>query len=253
MNEYLGGLILGLVQGLTEFLPVSSSGHLVLLETLGVGEPDLATNLLLHLATLAAIIVCYRDRLLYLIKHPLDGRVKFILMASVPTGIIAAAVRYFLPQTDEWLPVCFLATSIILLLPKITNPKQRPFEEKLVLKGIIVGISQGIACINGISRSGTTVTALKMCGCSDEDSAETSFLLAVPVILGSSIVEIATSQGENVKIGGGVLLGMTVAFFVGLAALKTFVGLIKKGKTAWFSVYTTVMGIASFFLIRCVR
>ncbi len=250
MNEYLSGLILGLVQGLTEFLPVSSSGHLVLLETLGVGEPDLTTNLLLHLATLAAITVCYRKRILYLIKHPTDDRVKLILIASVPTGLMAAAIRYLLPQNNEWLPVCFLTTSVILLLPKITNPKQRAFEEKIALKGVIVGVCQGIACINGISRSGTTVTALKMCGYNDEDSAEISFLLAIPVILASSAVETASAKGDGIKIGGGVIIGMIVAFFVGFAALKAFIGLMKKGKTAWFSVYTTLMAIASFFLIR---
>lgn len=250
MNEYLSGLILGLVQGLTEFLPVSSSGHLVLLEILGVGEPDLVTNLLLHLATLASIAVCYRKRLIYLIKHPLDDRVKFILTASVPTGVIAAVVRYFLPQNNDWLPVCFLFTSIILLLPKITNPKTRAFNEKIALKGLIVGACQGVACINGISRSGTTITALKMCGCDDETGAELSFLLAVPVILASSVVEIATAKGSGSEIGGGVLLGMAVAFFVGLAAIKGFVGLMKKGKTAWFSAYTAAMAIVSFFLIK---
>ena len=86
MNEYLSGFILGLVQGLTEFLPISSSGHLMLLESLGVGKPDLMTNLMLHLATLAAVIAVYRKRLLYLIRHPLDARVKMILIASIPTG-----------------------------------------------------------------------------------------------------------------------------------------------------------------------
>ena len=249
MNEYLSGFILGLVQGLTEFLPVSSSGHLMLLESLGVGKPDLMTNLMLHLATLVAVIAVYRKRLLYLIRHPLDARVKMILIASIPTGIIAALVRYFTDQTANALPFCFILTSVILILPKIIKPKESALDNKTGLKSTIVGLAQGIACINGISRSGTTVTALRLCGVNAEESAEMSFLLSIPVIIASSAVEIITNT-ERTAVNGGVFLGMAVAFCVGIAAIKTFVAVLKKDKAAWFSIYTAILGIAAFFLIK---
>lgn len=248
MNEYLSGFILGLVQGLTEFLPVSSSGHLLLLESLGVGKPDLATNLMLHLGTLAAVVAVYRKKILYLIKHPLDPKVKMILIASVPTGIIAAIVRYLLPQTANFLPLCFMVTSAILVLPKIIKPKETEITNKLLLKSLAVGLAQGAACINGISRSGSTVTALRLCGVNGEESAELSFLLSIPVIVASSAVELIAS-GERGGINGGVLLGTAVSFVVGIAAIKSFVSVLKKDKTAWFSIYTAAVGIASFFLL----
>lgn len=247
MNDYLSGFILGIIQGLTEFLPVSSSGHLLLCETLGVGKPDLAFNLALHVATLLAVVVYYRKKLLFLIKHPLDARVKFILLATVPTGVIAAFVRYLVPQTAAFLPFCFLLTSALLVLPKIVRPMERPLEKKLPAKALFVGCMQGLACLNGVSRSGSTVTALRLAGANAEESAELSFLLSIPIILGSATVEAITSGGE-MRITGGLFLGMATAFLVGLGAIGIFVKALKKDKIAWFSVYTFLLGIASFFI-----
>ena len=248
MNEYLSGFILGLCQGLTEFLPVSSSGHLILLESLGVGEPDVATNLLLHLATLLAVIIVYRKKLLYLIKHPTDTRVKIILLSSAVSAIPAMIVRYFLPQNERWLPFCFITTSVILLLPKIVKPSVSPLDNKWIRKSVIVGLSQGVACINGISRSGTTVTALSLVGADSEESADTSFLLAIPIIIASCGVELITDMGEF-KLSGGVFVGIAVAFLVGIVAIKSFVSIIKKKKTFIFSIYTFLLGVACFFLV----
>ena len=248
MNEYLSGFILGLIQGLTEFLPVSSSGHLILAERLGVGEPDLVTNLMLHLATLLAVCIVFRKKIIFMIKHPTDARAKFILTATVPTGIMAGVIRYFVPQTVEFLPFCFMTTSVILLLPQIIKPKVSAIENKTTIKALFVGVMQGVACFNGISRSGTTITALRLAGADREESAELSFLLSVPIIIGSSAVEIITNSGKT-TFNGGMILGMAVAFFVGIAAIKVFLGMIKKDKTTWFSVYTFLLGIISFFLI----
>ena len=248
MNDYLSGFILGVVQGLTEFLPVSSSGHLMLLESLGVGSPDLATNLALHAATLLAVFVVYGKRIVYLVKHPLDERVRFILAATVPTGVFAGVIRYFVPQTAAFLPFCFITTSVILILPKIVKPKERALSDKLLGKSLFVGCMQGLACLNGISRSGSTVTALRLAGVNAEESAELSFLLSIPIIVASAVVECVTSQGSW-KVNGGLLVGMITAFIVGSGAIKLFVGVLKKDKTAWFSLYTFLIGIASFFLI----
>lgn len=248
MDQIINGIILGLAQGLTEFLPVSSSGHLMLLEHLGVGEPDLATNLALHFATLLAVLVFYRKKILFLLKHPLDERVKCLLLASVPTAFLAAIIRYFVPQTAAFLPFCFCCTSVLLLLPKICKPKESSLADHLVKKSIFVGVMQGIACFNGISRSGSTVTAFRLMGVNAEESAEMSFLLSIPIIIGSCIVEGLTAEG-GFHLNQGVIWGMIVAFFVGLGAIKLFVNILKKDKTALFSIYTFALGIASFFLI----
>ena len=122
MNEILEGIILGLTQGLTEFLPVSSSGHLVLLESFGIGEQSTAFNLMLHLATLLAVVIFYRKKILSLIKHPTGDEMKFLLIATIPTAVMAGVIRYLIPIDSQWLPFCFAVTSVILVLPKILKP-----------------------------------------------------------------------------------------------------------------------------------
>ena len=248
MNEYASGFILGLVQGLTEFLPVSSSGHLVLLEKMGVGEESLTMNLLLHLATLLAVIVCYRKKIFSLLKHPLGEEMRFLLVASVPTAVFAGAIRYFLPDTSDFLPFFFMVTTVVLLLPKIVKPKEREIVCKPYGKAIFVGVMQGVACFNGVSRSGSTVTAMRLCGYSAEKSAETSFLLSVPIIIASAAVECLTNK-SGLKFSGGAILGMVTAFVVGIGAIKLFVSVLKKDKTAYFSIYTFALSVLSFFLL----
>ena len=249
MNEYLSGFVLGLIQGLTEFLPVSSSGHLFLAESLGVGEADLATNLFLHLATLCAVLICYRKKVLALIKDPLGKEMRFYLVACIPTGILAAVLRFAVRQTVGFLPFCFFLTSVLLLLPKIIKPHimSDPLEKKWVRKALLVGGMQGIACLNGVSRSGSTVTALRLTGFSPEKSAETSFLLSVPVIVASAAVEIVTSKGDF-KFGGGTIIGMLTAFCVGIVAIKVFEKVLKKDKIAIFSIYTFLLFVVTFYM-----
>ena len=124
MNEYLIGFILGLIQGLTEFLPVSSSGHLVLAEKAGIGEVSVLNNLTLHFATLVAVVIFYRKKILELLKKPKSKEMKFILIASLPTAVMAGVIRFLLPDTTEYLPFFFITTSFILILPYIIKKKE---------------------------------------------------------------------------------------------------------------------------------
>ena len=251
MNGYLSGFILGLIQGLTEFLPVSSSGHLLLVEKLGVGEPNLFTNLALHFATLLSVVIVMRKQLWEIITHPLSDRTKFLAVATVPTGIIAALIRYFLPETGEYLPFFFVCTGVILLIPRIVGEKEVvqecTYRDKLVLRALFVGSMQGIACFNGISRSGTTTSALNLCGFDAKRSAEDSFLLSIPIIVASALVELLTGGAKNIKIGE-ILIGSITAFLVGIAAIKIFFKAIKKDKLWLFAFYAFFAAIASSVL-----
>lgn len=246
MKDILDGIILGLAQGLTEFLPVSSSGHLVLSERAGIGEPSMLTNLLLHLATLLAVLFYYRKSVWEVVRHPLKEKSLFVLTASVPTAGAAALVRFVLPDTDAFLPFFFCVTSVILLLPKILPPKEGVMQGKVVLPALITGLSQGVACFSGISRSGTTTVCLRYVGKGDE-SAEYSFLLSIPVIIGSSIVEIISS-GKNSSVNVGTVLGMIIAFVTGIIAIRFFEKLLKKDKLHYFSIYTFIMAIVAFLV-----
>ncbi len=249
MNEYLSYAILGLVQGATEFLPVSSSGHLLLLETLGVGKPDLTTNLFLHLATLLVVLFAYRKKILFLIKNPLCPQAKFIWTATVPTALFAALIRFFVEESAYMLPTFFAVTSVLLLLPYLLPRNATFIEKKPTAKALFVGLMQGVACFAGISRSGATSSALLLVGCEDESVAEYSFLLSVPVILGSGAVELIFAKPSDFAFSFPLLLGFAVALISGFFALRLCSSILKKGRIAYFSVYTACLALASFYLL----
>lgn len=251
MNIFLQYLLLGLTQGLTEFLPVSSSGHLYLLESMGIGSKSLLENLLLHLATLMVVIVVFRKKIWEMLRHPTSKQTLFVLIASIPTAILAASIRYLLPDLGAFLPLMFLITSVFLFLPSIFNKRSWDLhDEGLIKNAIIVGITQGLACFNGISRSGTTTSTMRIIGLNKEDSANICFILSIPIILASSIVEIITA--DKVPLGNilPLFFGMVIAFLSGLIAVKTFVRVIKNSKLWIFSIYTLVLAIASFFIMN---
>ncbi|MBR1747284.1 MAG: undecaprenyl-diphosphate phosphatase [Clostridia bacterium] len=248
MNEYLSGFLLGLVQGLTEFLPVSSSGHLALLERLGVGWESVGVNLALHVATLLVVVVTFRKDIIRLASHPTSTVSRFLLLATVPTAICAGLIRYLLPDTTDFLPTAFMLTSVLLVLPAAVGTKRIDYlDKKWWKRALIVGLFQGAACINGVSRSGATVTAGRLVGMG-EDAGRNSFLLSIPIIVGSAVVE-GLSGGFGTVPVGGLIVGTLTAFFVGLFAIKACLILIKKNKFFYFSIYTFLLSIASFFLL----
>lgn len=248
MNEYLSGFLLGLVQGLTEFLPVSSSGHLALLEYLGVGEESVAFNLALHLATLLAVTVVFRKDLVRLIKNPLSKETRFLLLATVPTALCAGAIRYFLPQTADYLPTAFLTTSVLLVLPSVCQRGVCDYLGKgWQRRAVFVGLAQGLACLNGVSRSGATVSAGYLVGMGEE-SGKNSFLLSVPIIVGSAIVEAIGGGFSSVPVGG-TIVGALTAFSVGILAIKAFLKVLKKRKIFLFSIYTFFLSVTSFLIL----
>ncbi len=246
MNEYIAMIILGLVQGATEFLPVSSSGHLVLLEKLGVGEPGVMNNLILHCATLLVVLIYYKKRIFYLISHPLCFQARFLLLASVPTALLAAVIRFLLPDTSGMLPFFFLLTSFLLVLPSLL-PKSSFFKNRAALKTLFVGTMQGVACFAGVSRSGATATALLLTGTPKGEVCEYSFLLSVPIILGSSAAELIISSPSALSLA--VVPGFIAAFLSGLVSLKFFSRLLEKNRLPLFSAYTFVLFVLSFFLL----
>ncbi len=249
MNSLLHGVILGFVQGLTEFLPVSSSGHLTLLEYMGIGERSLMLNLALHIATLLAVVIVLRKDILRVVKNPFGEEMRFLLLSAVPTGIIALVVRLYLPDTTFFLPFFFILTSFVLVLPKIIQPKERALVGRNCIKtAIVAGVCQGVACFSGLSRSGTTVTAMRLCGVEEESSARLSFLMSIPVIVASTVAEMVAGGGSGVD---PIMLttGSATAFFVGIFAVKIFLKLAKKRRIWIFSVYTFLLGVGSFFLL----
>ncbi len=241
--------ILGLIQGLTEFLPVSSSGHLLLAEKLGIGAPSVALNLALHLATLAAVVLIYRKQLWALIRHPFSKKSLFYIVACIPTGVIAFLFKRYCYNLllGSYLPLCFVLSAVIMTLADVLKPAAiRPLSNK---SAFLTGVMQGIAVLPGVSRSGSTIAALTLQGVPREEAKEFSFLLSVPIIVAGAISEIPSLAGSFSSAIVPLLFSMVVAFFAGLLSISLTSRAIDKGSFWPFSIYLVAVAIIAFFVL----
>ncbi len=245
-------VVLGLVQGAGEFLPVSSSGHLLLLEKLGVGEEDLFFNICLHLGTLLSVIIVMRRPILSLFKKENRRTLLYLALACLPTVALALLFKYLAPSLIDgaYLPLGFAATSFLIVLSEKFSPAEnRHLSAKI---SVLTGFLQGIAVLPGISRSGATVAALRLSGVPRPAAAEFSFLLSVPVILGSALYE-----GTELAVSGGLadvpvlplIAGVAAAFIAGCAAIKFFLALVRKRSALPFAFYTAALAVVSFVVL----
>ena len=252
---------LGMVQGLTEFLPISSSGHLVLAQhLLGIREPQLAFAVAVHLGTLAAVVWAMRQELAEVVRgvalwpRALRGRVKgpqeramMRLAAWVALGTVPAAlVGLFLGDAVEVLfgqpraVAAALALTGILLWISPARPA-RPVALRASGPGraLAIGVAQALAVVPGISRSGATVAAGLWCGLDGPDAARFSFLLSVPAILGAAALAfVKAAVGQlTAPPPGAMVAGMVAAALTGYAAIAFFLRVLQRGRLRWFSAY----------------
>jgi undecaprenyl-diphosphatase len=246
----------GLIQGLTEFLPISSSGHLVLVPALfGMEEPDLATSALLHLGTLAAVIWYYRSDLRKLTRVRTDAEARLILKLLVVGTIPAAVIGLTLRRPIE---IVFddprvvagaeIVTGLILVLGLLLPAGLRRLAAGRIPDALAVGIAQAFALIPGISRSGMTITAGMAQGFERIEAARYAFLLAVPSIAGAGFLEGLDLLAE----GGfepGLLVGVAVAAVSGYAAIVGLLGILTRVGMAPFAVYCIVFGCMAYVLV----
>ncbi|MBK9388638.1 MAG: undecaprenyl-diphosphate phosphatase [Bacteroidetes bacterium] len=252
-------IILGLIQGLTEFLPVSSSGHLELGKYLfGIDhEANFYFSIAVHGATvLSTIVVLWKE-----ISALIGGFFKFkwneetiyiskIVISMIPT----AFAGFFLKEIAEnfftgnmvSLGIEFLATAVLLLLTLYIRPKERPIG---FLDSFIVGIAQAIAILPGVSRSGATIATGMMLGNRKADIAKFSFLMVLVPIVGANLVEMMsgdfTTEGTSFTV---ILAGFVTAFISGYFACKWMIELVKRGNLFWFAAYCVLIGIFSILL-----
>ena len=202
--KYMKAMRVGIVQGVTEFLPVSSSGHLTLLAKFGVMPTSLFYNLALHLATLAAVLLSTRKEIAEILRHPINGDGKYILIASIPTVGIAFLFKALSPEllTGRLLGFGFLLTAGLLFLTETVgrDSKGRMLDAKI---SFLTGVMQGVAVLPGVSRSGATLAALRSSGVEGERAATFSFLVSVPVIVGGFLLEGVESGFSAAGADGG--------------------------------------------------
>ena len=260
----IDAILLGVLQGLTEFLPVSSSGHLVLMQHfLGMKEPQVFFDVMLHVGTLGAVVVVYRqsiwslartsistsvDRNFY--RHPI-GTVKtnrnlklvwLILIGSIPTGLIAISFKdrfEALFTKPGIVAVMLIVTGLMLQLPRLGRERTNDSLSLRTWHTPLIGIVQGFAITPGISRSGSTISISLMLGVSPQIAAQYSFLLAIPAILGALILKL--KDVAEVALAATVV-GTLTAFVAGYIALRILLAMLHRGKFYVFSYYCFALG-----------
>lgn len=239
-------IILAIVQGLSEFLPISSSGHLMLLEQLGVGTPDIFFNVMLHVGTLFAVLVALRGEWLPLVKKPLQKKTGFILVACVPTALCAVLFKYAFPSLlgGRFLGFGFVLTATLLFIGENFQIAQN---RVLSYKNTFLsGVFQGVAVLPGVSRSGATISSLTFLGVDKKTASNFSFLMSIPAILGSAVVETIDLAKSGFSLSMPwwcIVLGVAISFVSGLVAIKFFLRLIEKKSMRIFVVYTALLGL----------
>ena len=246
-------LVLCVIQGLTEFLPVSSSGHLLFFEQLfGITDNLLFINLFLHLATLLAVIVVYRKVVWNLIKKPFQPLMYKLVISTAITVMFALLYKLLDIDIDvtSFYWICFLVTAgLLFAVYKFQKNGSTIKTGGITTKdSVVVGLVQGFAVLPGISRSGSTISALMLMGNDESQSAEYSFLLSIPIILGGFVVELFEIKHiSNVFAGFNTwwcLVAFALTFVVALLSLKLTIKFLKEKKFKWFAIYMLVMGIA---------
>lgn len=259
--SYLEAIILGIIQGLTEFLPVSSSGHLELMKAIfgdnSLPEESLTTTVVLHFATALSTLVVFRKEVAEIFKglfqFQWNKELKFSLKIIVSMLPAVAVGLFFEEQLEAFFSgqimlvgVMLIITAFLLLLAdkaKNTNKKVSFFS------AIIIGISQAIAMLPGISRSGATISTSVLLGVDRTKAARFSFLMVVPLIFGKIAKDLTSGSinlaGDKISILG---MGFLAAFLSGLFACKWMIALVKKSKLSYFAIYCFIVGIIAIII-----
>lgn len=249
---------LGLVQGLTEFLPISSSGHLVLGEhLLNIQSGDITFEVAVHIGTLLAVLVYFRqDLCAVVVDFFRGGKMRragwMLLLATVPTGLIGFGFKDLFESlfaAPRFAAAGLLVTSLILFLAEKIKRGDRPLSKVRSLDALLVGLLQGFAIIPGISRSGSTIAAGLWVGMSRDAAARFSFLLSIPAILGAAVLQ----AGDFQRVDPGQYLPMAVGIIAsaisGYLAIGILMRVLRQGKLYGFSIYTSLVGILGLLFL----
>ncbi len=251
------GILLGLIQGVAEFLPISSSGHLDLYKYFfSVKNAPLLFDILLHLATLFSIIIVFRKKIASLFlsffrfvirktdKEDSENlkSIAIMLLATLITAIVGVALKDLVKTFNiKAIPIGFFITSVMLLASSTVRLKKRP---NILRTAAILGIAQGLAVFPGISRSGMTIATLLMLGFDENEVGEFSFILAIPAILGATILEVPSSFKTLEAIGVAPLIfGMSISFVLGLISLSLLLKILKGGRFKGFAFYLLPLSV----------
>lgn len=258
--DWLEALILGIVQGLTEYLPVSSSGHLAIGANLfGIeGSDNLAFTILVHVATVMSTLVILWREIIWLVNGVLKGKMNDemrylinIIVSMIPVGIVGVFFKDYVEEIFGSglliVGLMLLVTAALLTFSYYARPRQK---EKISMRdAFIIGIAQACAVMPGLSRSGSTIATGLLLGNKKEKLAQFSFLMVIPPILGEALLDVMKGiKGEDVFNGIGTLpliVGFVAAFLSGCLACKWMIDIVKKGKLIYFGIYCAIVGVVT--------
>ncbi len=274
--NWLEALILGIVQGLTEFLPVSSSGHLTILSHffgLEGGDSNLTMIVVLHVATVLSTLVILWKEIVWIFKDlfskqswktydGLNEGTRYainIIISMIPVGIVGL---FFKDKVEAIfgsglliVGIMLLVTAALLAFSYFAKPRQR--ENISPLHAFIIGVGQALAVLPGLSRSGTTIATGLLLGNKKEKIAQFSFLMVIPPVLGEALLDVMdiAQQGFSTAMDGispiALLVGFLAAFATGCLACQWMINIVKKGKLIWFAVYCLIVGILAIIFGLC--
>lgn len=263
-------LLLAVIQGVAEFLPISSSGHLVLARgTLGIRQAGLTLDVALHVGTLAAVLWAYRRNVGELMRDVLGGRwhmALWLVLATLPLGVVGMLLKPKLESAAESSTVAgagLLVTAVILFVGHRARKRRAEPETDdeeafgggygtpLWSHAVVLGLAQTLAICPGISRSGTTIAAGLLLGLPIAQAARLSFLMSIPAISGAALVELPDVLETGVgDLSTGLVLGaMALAGIVGWAALRILLVVLSRGAFLWFAAYCSLAGAAALLLL----
>ncbi|MGB9823866.1 MAG: undecaprenyl-diphosphate phosphatase [Candidatus Hydrothermia bacterium] len=242
-------IVIGIIQGITEFLPVSSSGHLVLFQKLlKASKPGIEFEIFLHFSTLLAVVVFFwKDVKSLFVKESLKRHpITLLVVGSIPAGIVGILFKdrieaYF--ENITYLPYFFIITSILLFS---TFFKKNPDKKDItLLHAFLIGIAQAVAILPGVSRSGATISTAILLGITHETAFSFSFILSLPAILGAALIDL---KDANLPLLLNYIPAGITAFIFGLISLYVLKKVLRIKKLFLFGFYTLLLAIITFFL-----
>lgn len=241
-------IVLGIVQGITEFLPVSSSGHLVLFQKMfRIQQPTMLFDVVLHIGTLIPVFIIFWDKIFSLLKKPFQKYSYLVIAATLPAVVVALLFNdkiESLFDSGKFLSLAFIITGVILLYADSVKNGNKDDKDISYLDSLAIGLMQAVAIIPGVSRSGSTISASLLCGLKKDTAAKFSFLLSIPAILGAAVLEIKNVIGGNTNEFIGIwpmIFGFIAAMLSGYLSIKFMLKLIRESKLKLFSYYVFVL------------
>lgn len=261
--EFIKIIVLAAVQGITEFFPVSSSGHLVLLQNIfNLDSPGITLEVMLHTGTLLAVLVVFRKDIVKLVlgffhslglisgKNGYEKLAWLVIAANVPAGIVGVLFKDSITpffESVRWVPVFLIITGLWLFAGKFFKREDIGIKNLSFGQSVIIGISQMVAILPGISRSGATITTGMFLKMKREDAAKFSFLIMLPAVAGATLMELPGLGGLSGNFQF-MIVGMLTSFFVGYLSLRVLLKMITACKFHYFAYYCVIVGVAGLIL-----